>query len=99
MAIKPLTKLNNKDSVSSNELLAPCKRYSIIHMIIIDFQYTAKLETKSILTSFGKMILSKNDTRPQYNFSRAKRLKDSLTGNDYLYHPTEEKNYKYSKVK
>lgn len=68
-------------------------------MTIKDHNYTSKLENQSLLTSFGQMILSRNDTRPQYKFPKSKRLSNaSNEKTDYLYCPSSEKNYKYTKV-
>lgn len=55
-------------------------------------------ERVGLITSFGKMVLSKNDTRPQYTFAQTKRQALTKEKTDYLYKPTPEHNYKYYKV-
>ena len=49
------------------------------------------------MTSFGKMIPSKNQTNPKYSFAKEKRIKPfTLPKTDFIYTPYSERNDKFS---
>ena len=66
----------------------------------IDHTNQYNLEKQALMTGFGKMIPSKNQTNPKYSFSKDKRSyqKAMEPNTDYIYHPFPENTYKYIKV-
>jgi hypothetical protein len=83
-----------------NHILSKCILTYINIYIYIDHSNQYNLEKQALMTGFGKMIPSKNQTNPKYSFSKDKRLYQKITEpkTDYIYHPFPESTYKYIKV-
>ena len=85
-----------------NHILAQCITHICISLthIYIDHNNQYNLEKQALMTGFGKMVPSKNQTNPKYSFSKDKRSYQKATEpkTDYIYHPFPESTYKYIKV-
>lgn len=65
----------------------------------LDYSKLYQLESRSLRTSFGKMIPSKNQSNPQYSFGKEVRIpRAKKPKTDYLYNPEPTNGFKFDKV-